>query len=174
MSDIIENGQLSQKQRIDLVKSFLMESDIELISETEMPNSFHGFSVRIIGKELKLSILTKNIVNSGWVEKPYIKRIQVTSFIGKQIEKNVDGSCSLFLGIAFANSKPIFIVWNPFLFVFHKTNRSCYVNVESIARCYHLGFLKTNDAKKEVYLCDSKHFCDLIKKFVEDNSVELL
>ena len=68
MSDIIENGQLSQKQRIDLVKSFLMESEIELISETEMPNSFHGFSVRIMGKELKLSILTKNVVNSGWVE----------------------------------------------------------------------------------------------------------
>lgn len=174
MSDIIENGQLTQKQRIDLVKSFLLESDVELLSEKDKPNSFHGFSVKILGKQLELNILTKNVVNSGWVEKPYIKRIQVTSFIGKQIEKNTDGSCSLFLGIAFANSKPIFIVWNPFLFVFHKTNRSCYVNVESIARCFHLGFLKTNDARKDVYLCDSKHFSELIERFIDDNSVELL
>ena len=146
----------------DLVTKYF---DVNKITET-INNSY--LANMEIAKKI-INIYPKNIVNSGWSEKPYIKRIQVPSFLGKTIPLNNKEQCSLFLGIAFVNNKPIFAVWNPFTYVFHKTNRSCYVNVESLDICYHNGLYKTIDSKKEIILCDKDNFGQLLEIYFEEN-----
>ena len=167
--DIVSNSSLSLKQRIDLIKECLLRSDVELVNLSMADNNFVRFDI-VCGKEkLSLHILPKNIVNSGWNDKPYIKRIQVMSFLDKRIPLNTKDNSSMFLGVAFVNNEPIFAVWNPFSYVFHKTNRSCYVEVESLALSSHQGFIKTIDSKQIVLLCDKEHFGDLIKYYNEEN-----
>lgn len=167
--DIIDNSKLALKQRIDLIKECLLRSNIELFNILETENGFFRFDVKCSGTYFSLHILPKNIVNSGWAEKPYIKRIQVMSFFGKNIPMNTNENSSIFLGVAFVNSQPIFAVWNPFSYVYHKTNRSCYVNVNSLALCFREGFIKTVDSKQTVLLCDKHHLGELITYYREEN-----
>ena len=167
--DVVDNSNLSLKQRVDLIKEFLLRSNVELFSAEETENGFVKFDIKNGKDVFSLHILPKNIVNSGWAEKPYIKRIQVMSFLGKNIPLNTKENSSLFLGIAFVNNEPIFAVWNPFAYVYHKTNRSCYVNVDSLALCSREGFIKTVDSKQVVLLCDKNHFGDLISYYHEEN-----
>jgi len=169
MNDIIDNGALDIKQRLDLIKDFLLNSNIAVLSVSKKDEYFYAFDIEVNGAKKIINIYPKNIVNSGWSEKPYIKRIQVPSFLGKTIPLNNKEQCSLFLGIAFVNNKPIFAVWNPFTYVFHKTNRSCYVNVESLDICYHNGLYKTIDSKKEIILCDKDNFGQLLEIYFEEN-----
>lgn len=167
--DIVDNSSLSLKQRIDLIKECLLRSDIELKDVSEGENGFFKFDIICENESFSLHILPKNVVNSGWSEKPYIKRIQVMSFLGKEIPLNTRENSSMFLGIAFVNNEPVISVWNPFSYVFHKTNRSCYVEVESLVLGSHEGFIKTIDSKQIVLVCDKYHFGDLIKFYHEDN-----
>ncbi len=174
MPDIVRNGDLTYKQRIDLIKRALLINGIGLISERTLENSFYQFNVIVTDKALSLNILPKNIVNSGWSDKPLIKRIQVQSFTMNEIKLNTSDTCSMFVGIAYANEAPIFVAWNPFMFVYHKTVRSCYVDVELIARCRHEGFIKTTSSKQKVLLSDTEHFGEMILKYLEDNRIEKL
>lgn len=166
---LINNSDLTLKQRIDLIKDFLLRSNIQLNNVEEVEYGFIKFNINLNGKNMSLHILPKNIVNSGWSDKPYIKRIQVMSFLGKNIPMNTRESVSMFLGIAFANEQPIFAVWNPFSYVYHKTNRSCYVNINSISLCFEEGFIKSIDSKQVVLLTDKSHFGDLINYYCEEN-----
>lgn len=170
MNDIIDNSSLDMKQRIDLIKEFFMNANIQVSSVSKEDEYFYTFKVRIDSIDKLFYIYPKNIVNSGWSEKPFIKRIQVPSFFGKNIPINNKSQCSMFLGIAFVNNQPIFAVWNPFSYVFHKTNRSCYVNVESLDICYHNCFHKTIDSKKEIWLCDKNNMGKLLEMYAEENS----
>lgn len=171
MPDIVRNGDLDIKQRIDLIKRCFLIGDIDLLSEEQQNNSFYLFKIGINGKIIDLHVLIKNVVNSGWSDKPLIKRIQVKSFKIEELQTNTEETCSMFLGIAYANEIPIFIVWNPFMFVYHNTVRSCYIDVELIVRCHYEGLIKTTSSKQKVMLCDPNHFKDMILTYLEDNKI---
>ncbi len=174
MADIVRNGDLTLKQRIDLIKRCLMIGNVHLRNERQLDNSFYCFDIKINQKDFKLYLLLKNIVNSGWNDKPFIKRIQVKAFTMSDIEKNTTDGCSIFIGIAYANEIPIFVAWNPFMFLYHNTVRSCYIDVELLARCQHEGLIKTVSSKQKVILADPNHFCDLINLYLEENTIRQL
>ena len=171
MEDIVENGSLDKKQRIDVVKSFFMASDFEIIDIKENA-PFTCFSVRRAGRTLSLYLLLKNIVNSGWSNKPYIKRIQIMSLANVDVPHNSGNTYSILLGIGIVNGQPIVCVWNPFLFVFHKSNRSCYVLVKSLALCHHVGFYSTNDSGNDLLLSDKNNFGKLIFEYIDRYEVQ--
>lgn len=174
MPDIVRNGDLTLKQRIDLVKRCLMIAGIDLLNERQLENSFYCFDVLMNGRQMKICLLLKNIVNSGWSDKPMIKRIQVKSFNLNDIEKNTTNTCSIFVGIAYSNEIPVFVAWNPFMYLYHNTVRSCYIDVELLARCQHEGLLKTTSSRQKVILSDPNHFSELITLFLEQNAIEKL
>ena len=167
MELLVENSALNIKQRIDLVKQALILSDIELLDCSNKGEYFHEFLINYHCRRFSLNLFIKNIANSGWADKPYIKRIQVPSLLGKTIPKKGNDSISLFLGIAFVSGDPIFVAWNPFSYVYHKTNRSCYVLVQSLANAFQCGLFKTVDCKKEVVLCTQSNFGRLIEICLE-------
>lgn len=171
MPDIVRNGDLVIKQRIDLIKRCLMIGGVDLLGEQQLDNSFYCFDVLINEKKFRLCLLLKNIVNSGWSDKPMIKRIQVKSFKMNDVEKNTANSCSVFIGIAYANEIPIFVAWNPFMFLYHNTVRSCYIDVELIARCQHEGLIRTTSSRQKVLLSDPNHFSEMISLYLEQNTI---
>lgn len=162
MEVTVENASLDIKQRIDLIKQVLLINEIQLNSISDEDEYFHKFEIIYNNRPFILNLYLKNVVNSGWSDKPFIKRIQVPSFLGKTIPANSKNSISLFLGIAFVCDEPVFVVWNPFSFVYHKTNRSCYVTVQTLAETYQAGLLKTIDSKKEIVGCDKNNFKRLL------------
>ena len=170
MPDIVRNGDLSYKQRVDLIKRCFMICGIDLVDEKPLDNGFYHFDILLDGKQISLYVLSKNIVNSGWSDKPFIKRIQVKPYKLNEVEKNTLDTSSLFIGIAYANEIPICVAWNPFMFLYHNTNRSCYINVELIARCQHEGMIKTKSSGQDVILCEPAHFKELIVTFLNSNA----
>ena len=174
MADIIRNGDFSRKQRIDLIKRCLLISGVNLIDEKQLDNSFHRFNVCLDGKEFSLDLLLKNISNSGWSDKPLIKRIQVRALPVDEIEKNTVRGCSIFIGVAYANESPILVAWNPFMFLYHNTNRSCYIDVKLLASCQHEGFLKATSSNQKVILADTSHFLELIEEYRRQNTIQEL
>lgn len=168
----INNADLSLKQRIDLFKTFLLESSIDLIQLDNFNDDFTSFTINLDGKKFKLNLLLKNVVNSGWADKPLIKRIQVKAMTQDQIPINTELSCSMFCGFSFVNDEPILSVWNPFMYVFHKTNRSCYVNCNTLALCARDGYIKSVDSNQEVLNCNKNNLKKLILEFINRNAIE--
>lgn len=169
---VVENSKLSLKQRYDLLKRAFLKSNINLIEEKDILSPFKTFVIKYNDKTIKLNVVLKNVTNSGWSEKYYIKRIQVSSIKDEDLPSNSLNTLSMFLGIANLNGLPIFICWNPFLFKFHKTNRSCYINVNHIVQCLDKPFISVIDSKMEVLLCSENGFAELIDHFIEKNSIE--
>ena len=172
MNISVENSALSFKSRQDLLKMVFIKSGISVLDGEFFDGTFMRYKLKLDNRLISLNILIKNIVNSGWIEKPYIKRIQIKSLLNVEVPKNTNESCTMLVGVALVNSKPILVVWNPFMYTYHNTNRSCYVNVESLAKCWRDGFLKTIDAKQNILLSDEENFGVLIKRYIDDNSIE--
>src|SRR5574344_836555 len=159
---------LSKQTLISLLKRFLISSNIVFISEDQpLFEHVNSFTIRLNKKNLKLHVILKNISYGGWKEKPLIKRIQVASLEGKKIPEISMNEIFILGGFCYVNDKPILVGWNPFRFTYHKTNRSCYVNVYSILKVNNLGFLISNDFKKEEFICDELNFDKLLIEYVK-------
>lgn len=170
----VNNGKFSKKQMIDIFECFLLASNIVIFKKENKFNNFIEYDIEIDGRVLTLNVFLKNITNSGWAEKITKKRIQVP---GKDLQNLIPNSkeyINLLIGICLVNNEPIFVVWNPFNFQFHKTNRSCYTNVYDIAKTSFLGFHIGIEAKKKLYYCDKINFKKLLKTYIEKNSRETI
>lgn len=167
----IANGEFSSKQRIDIIKQFCASSNIDIIQIKEDKTiSFVEFDVLINAQVFKLFLYLKNIVNSGWSNKPYIKRIQIKAF--DTIPENKNGKICALVGICNGTNGPIVAFWNPFLYTFHKKNRSGYLLVEQLEEADNNGFLETEYADKKILICSSTSFYKLLTKYVEKNYID--
>ena len=168
---MVSNGEFSIKQRIDIVKSFCLESNIEILKIQENKTlSFTEFDILFQENNYKLFLYLKNIVNSGWSNKPHIKRIQIKAF--REIPENKDGCLCALVGICNGKKGPILAFWNPFLYTFHKKNRSGYLLTEQLEETEMNDFLETEYADKKILLCQSSGFRKLLKKYIEKNYIE--
>lgn len=167
----ITNGEFSMKQRIDVIKSFCTASNIEITQIKEDKTiSFVEFDVLIDSQNFKLYLYLKNIVNSGWSNKPHIKRIQIKAF--GTIPENKDGSICALVGICNGEHGPIVAFWNPFLYTFHKKNRSGYLLVEQLEEADDCGFLETEYADKKILICSHLSFYRLLTRYIEKNYLD--
>ncbi|WP_373435119.1 hypothetical protein, partial [Metamycoplasma equirhinis] len=62
--------------------------------------------------------------------------------------------------------------WNPFYFVGHSTNRSCYVLQNSLETARSNGFYDGVDCKIPVLVCSTKMFEQLLNVYLERNAVD--
>ena len=167
----ITNGEFSLKQRIDVIKSFCIASNIEILQVKEdKAISFVEFDVLINNQEFRLYLYLKNIVNSGWSNKPHIKRIQIKAF--NEIPENKEGNLCALVGICNGTSGPVVAFWNPFLYTFHKKNRSGYLLTEHLEEADEYGYLETEYADKKILVCSSTSFSKLLEKYIEKNYID--
>lgn len=169
----ITNGTFTLGQRLEVINLFCSSSDILVFSCKKIANTpFINFEVEFEKRILQLHLYLKNIVDSGWTDKPYIKRIQIKSLSNVSVFGNKENNLSILVGICLLNEKPIICVWNPFMFTFHKSNRSAYVLVEDIVSASIKGIVKTTYAGKNLILCDQSNFKSLLKQYIQDNYLE--
>ena len=79
--------------------------------------------------------------------------------------------CAL-VGICNGTNGPIVAFWNPFLYTFHKKNRSGYLLTEHLEEADEYGYLETEYADKKILVCSSTSFSKLLEKYIEKNYID--
>lgn len=115
----------------------------------------------INGQKIEIYFLIRNIVHSGWKEKPHIKRIQVQNFSinNPELFKPLNNS-SFFFFVGYYNfdGNPLFVYWDPGRYTHHITNRSCYVYLNTLVEAYKKGYIETVNMNKRVWVLTSENF----------------
>lgn len=114
--------------------------------------------------KVKIYCITKNIVNSGWADKPLIKRIQLSKFDSSLLPISTFKETAIIIGYIHILDKDMFIFWSFYRNISHNTNRSCYVTVKSLFKGYLDGFYRPFESGQNVWITDSLN----IKKALYD------
>lgn len=123
-------------------------------------------------KDISIYINVRNIGSAYLPNKPYIFRRQVGKLSFDDLPLNSENCISILAGITLFKGKLILVCWNPFYFVGHSTNRSCYVLEKSIERAMNFGLYVGEDCKTPVFICDENHFIEMIDIYMERNMVD--
>ncbi|MFA7436089.1 MAG: hypothetical protein WC006_07000 [Bacilli bacterium] len=113
------------------------------------------------GKTIEIYFLIRNVAHSGWSKKPHIKRIQVQNFsidnpeLFSPSDKNV---YFFFVGYYNFDNNPLFIFWDPGRYTEHKTNRSCYVFLNTLLMAYKEGYVDSINMNRKVWVIDDNNF----------------
>ncbi len=101
---------------------------------------------------IEIVLYLANITNAGWEDRPHKKRAQVTNVkeLNLKFSRYSNMSrMSLILGY-YNFEKPIFVSWDARKYQRHKSNRSCYVDVEDLLRGYQLGYVELIRSKNPI------------------------
>lgn len=161
---------LNKTELYDCFKSFLSKSSFNILNENISPD-IYNLRINDTARKFEIHFILKNISGSGWSDKDEIKRIQVGN-VKKNIVYTNKVRTHFLGGIINYNEKNILIVWNSYRYLNHETNRSCYVNLESIKTAFEKGYYYTNDFEQEIWLCDEYHFNLLIRDYINFNYME--
>ena len=116
----------------------------------------------------------KNITGAGWIDKPNIKRVQVTNVRKGDISKYISTSNNetlIILGYYNYDDNPIMVAWNAYHYVYHDTTRSCYVDVNTLIDGYKKGYLNTVYAKQNIWVFTSENFERFLQEYINLNKV---
>lgn len=135
-------------------------------------DNFYSFVVEKGGKKIELSFNIRNISNAYLPNKPDIKRRQVGKLSFEDLPLNRKDCLIMLLGLKLISGELVLVCWNPFYFVGHATNRSCYVLKSTMEKALQCGFFEREDCKTKVYACSSSNFGELLNHYIEENVVE--
>lgn len=165
--DKVTPKDLSRKELFNIFEEILESSDIRIILKEKCENGIVKYVLSLRNENYEIFVKLKNVCNAGWKDKKYIKRIQTTPL--KDIPKTSKNSCFLLGGIAFYEDNPIFVCWKAETYVYHASNRSCYVNVSSIKKAYDNSVYFGCDSNQRVYLSNKFSLIHLIDEYIKDN-----
>lgn len=152
---------------------FIKESNITILNKIKSTKE-KGLTYKISfdNKEYILHIRAmNNITNSGWSDKPQIRRIQVDRKYLDDLVDTKENELTIICGLVQFKNEPIFCFWNPKRYITHKTRCSCYVNVSSINTAFKEGYYFGHDSGKEIYACNSHNLQRVIIEFIKNNYI---
>lgn len=166
---------LNHKQLLLFFEKVLTSSNILINSvkecESELKN-FYLFDVSYKDENLFLYVNIRNISSAYLPNKPYILRRQVGKLSFEFLPANKKNSLTLLLGITNEDESIVVVCWNPFYFIGHSTNRSCYVLESSLTIAKNLGLYVGEDCKTPVLVCSTNNFEELLEVYRERNMVD--
>lgn len=129
------------------------------------------FSLKCVvdDKHLSFDLFLKNITGAGWKDKPYVKRCQVSNIQKKNPVKNdivKDKHYNLILGYYNFDSNPIFVAWDPYRYLHHKTLRSCYVTVDALKRGYEKKFFECVVSSQKCWIFIGERFAEFVERYI--------
>lgn len=113
-----------------------------------------------LGKKYNVRVFFRNISNSGWDDKPEIKRIQIPCL--EDVKLPTKNDFSLLCGIGKFDEEYMLAVWDPKNYLTHNTVCSCYVFFSSFIKAKDKGFYHGVNEGKEVMVCNANGFEDMI------------
>ena len=113
----------------------------------------------------------RNIGSAYLPKKPYILRRQVGKLSFDDLPSNNKKSLSMLIGVANKDNEILLACWNPFYFIGHSTNCSCYVLENSLDKAKNIGLYVGEDCKTPVLVCSS-HFNEMLNVYIERNMMD--
>lgn len=158
---------LSKNELIDAFINVLKFNGFELIS---IENNYKFENLITIKDGITNSFYCNfaNIRNVYLPKYPYLLRRQVTALDHEKLIKSTDYSFSFLVGVVEVDSKICFSIWNPWGFINHKKNRSCYVVKDDLNKMSSLHFLKSKFSHTIYYLFDKEGFLPFLDQYKED------
>ena len=156
-------------------EKIITKSDYLILSFKDLNDTLSNFYSLTIQKDKKIFNLTfniRNISDAYLPNKPYIKRRQVGKLDFDSLPLNNKTNVTLLLGLKEINGELVLVCWNPFYFVGHQTNRSCYVLESTMEKALQCGFYIGEDCKTKLYVCNETNFGKLLTQYIEENAVE--
>lgn len=133
---------------------------------------FHILKISTSEKKFTLYINVRNIGSAYLPNKPFIKRRQVGKLNLEDIPVNKGNTLSMLLGVTFVDERPIFACWNPFYFIGHNTNRSCYVLDSSLDYALKNGLYDGGDCKTPVIVFSEASFSKMLDIYIKRSVVD--
>ena len=152
-----------------VLSGFFVEETKDLKNEI---GSFHLFKVKNKSSEFVITANISNISDAYLPNKPFIKRRQVGHLVFEALPKNTKNKVTLLIGIKRIENEFVIVCWNPFYFVGHSTNRSCYVNESTLEKTSRLGFYVGDDCGTKLYACTNNRFAELLDLFITENAID--
>jgi len=172
---MIENGDYSFKQRVDLLQQTFLRCGIafekSVVSES---SGVVSWTLQLDGRKVTLQAFLKNIGNSGWSSRPDIKRIQIPALTDRGFLPTTQQNISIILGFVLSNGDLILAAWNPFLFMFHQTTRSAYLYTDSIDEVASAGMIRRLEKGVPLIAARQERFKDLLLQYWKDNEANVL
>lgn len=115
----------------------------------------------------ELIFFLKNISGAGWINKPNVKRVQVTNVRNGNSENYIITSkhkTLLVLGYYNFDNRPIMACWDAYRYVEHRTNRSAYISIDNLIEGYNNGFICTVCSSQKLWVFTKENF----DKFLND------
>lgn len=167
-----KENMFSSKELILQVENIFVKSGYLILSYSDLNNGFLKFVLLKNNIEYVVCANVRNIGSAYLPNKPYIMRRQVGKMNLDEIPGNVKTNVSMLLAIGTVESNSVLACWNPFYFVGHATNRSCYVLQSSLEKAQSEGFYDGVDCKTPVLVCSSNNFEQLLNVYIERNMVD--
>lgn len=166
---ISEEKMLSKSKLLTTFEKGINNGDWSFIEWTYTKTAPYQCIISNGSKNIDVLLYLKNISNAGWDYKPHIKRVQVSNPKEINLEFNrYDDLEKISLIIGYYNySKPIFASWDAFEFRRHRTNRSCYVEVDDLIEGYNNGFVKLITSGQNVTLFTPDNFGLFLDDFID-------
>ena len=160
-----------KKTLYDIFTKFLNNANMELVKIEDSHVAFaNKFTINKNGQHFELHLILKNLCDSGWKEKPWIKRIQIGHI--ENLPETTEKQAFMLAGIGFYNDKPLFVLWNGLRYIYHKTIRSAYVDVSSLEKALQKGYHYCNDYNNEIFICTEQNFEILFNKYFDFSYIE--
>ena len=163
---------LSSKDLILAIEKIIVCSGFTIKQFEFKKNGFSAFTISQDNEQIELSINIGNIGSSYLPNKPYILRRQVRKMTFEEIPDNKRNEISMLIGITKISDKFIIACWNPFYFIGHSTNRSCYILNDSLMIAYLKGIYDGIDCKTPVLACSEENFGKLLKIYIGRYAVD--
>lgn len=151
-----------------LVFEKLLTNNNFTIKNSDFSKSIKNVVATKNGIEFTFHFVLRNIVGAGWTTKPNIKRIQVQNFKDVNpmlFEKTTKNHYFFYVGYYNYDNNPLFIFWDPGRYDSHKTNRSCYVLLNSMQRAHNHKFLETVNVGRKVWIIKEERFNEFLNKY---------
>lgn len=166
----MENLTVTKQSREQLLSAFsqILVSSGFAIKKVDTTNDSTEIVIDDGVRRFDLFLIIRTLSTGGWKDKPNIKRIQVANIKDLIVYTNKIRTFML-CSMTKYKDKTIVIVWNAYLYTHHKTNRSCYINIDAIEKCYEKGYFLSRDFDQEIWLSDESHFGLLIRDYISFN-----
>jgi hypothetical protein len=162
---------LSSKELTLVLQEIINKSGFIITSFSQNENGFNQIGIKN-KHDFNLNVNIRNIASAYLPNKPHIKRRQVGKMHFDTIPINQQKQLSMLLGVGRVNDRYVLACWNPFYFLDHSTNRSCYVLQESLEFANENGLYDGIDCKTPVLVCSENGFEKLIKVYLERNVLD--
>lgn len=135
-------------------------------------NTSKFYDIQLEGiHSVSILCLIRSITNSGWRDKPLIKRVQITKVDPQKLPISNFSKTAMIIGYLPIVDKHMFVLWSIYNNLSHNTNKSCYVRMEKLFNAYIYGYYIGMDSDQKIWISDENNLSKIIYDYLKTNEI---